>query len=96
MKTFGPLYVGKLKYYHRNFLPIVEVGTTRETDMPYRHGRCLVFRVPFTKPGFYAGILFKDVDHPEWLTDDEIDEILVKALKSRVVDHNKGLNVPQN
>lgn len=83
MKTFGPLYVGKLEYYHRKFLPIVELGKTQETDFPYRFGHCLVFRMPFTKPGFYIGILFKTVNDPHSLTDEDIDLLLFKALKGR-------------
>jgi hypothetical protein len=83
MKTFGPLYVGKLNYYHRKPLPIVEVGKTQETDMPYRVGHCLVFRVPFTIPGYYVGLLFKTVKDPEWLTDEEVDEIISKAMRAR-------------
>jgi len=83
MKTFGPLYVGKLNYYHRKPLPIVEVGKTQETDMPYRVGHCLVFRVPFTIPGYYIGLLFKTVKDPEWLTDEEVDEIISKAMRAR-------------
>lgn len=83
MKTFGPIYVGKLEYYHNKFLPIVELGTTRETDMPYRAGKCLVFRIPFTKPGFYAGILYKDIENPQWLSEEEIDNIISNAMKVR-------------
>jgi len=83
MKTFGPLYVGKLNYYHRKPLPIVEVGKTQETDMPYRVGHCLVFRAPFTIPGYYIGLLFKTVKDPEWLTDEEVDEIISKAMRAR-------------
>jgi hypothetical protein len=83
MKTFGPLYVGKLKYYHKKFLPIIETGKTQETDMPYRYGHCLVFRCPFTIPGFYAGILFKTVKNPHLLTDEDIDLIIAKAMVGR-------------
>ena len=83
MKSKGPLYVGALNYYHRHFLPIVEVGTTQETEMPFRRGKCLVFRFPFTKRGYYAGILFKSVDNPYDLTDEEIDLMMEKALKAR-------------
>lgn len=83
MKTFGPLYVGKLEYYHRKFLPIVEVGNTQETSIPYRVGHCLVFRVPFTKPGFYAGILFKEVSDARNYSDEEIDAIIARAMKGR-------------
>jgi hypothetical protein len=83
MKTLGPLYVGKLNYYHKKLLPIVEVGTTQETDMPFRVGHCLVFRVPFTIPGYYIGVLFKTVKDPNLLTDDDVDEIIEKAMRGR-------------
>lgn len=83
MKAFGPLYVGKLNYWHKKFLPIVEVGTTQETDIPFRMGRCLVFRFPFTTPGFYIGILFKTVNDPHLLTDEDIDLLMMKAMKGR-------------
>jgi hypothetical protein len=83
MKTFGPLYVGKLKYYHKKALPIIEVGSTQETELPYRVGKCLVFRVPFTLPGYYIGLLHKTVDDPHLLTDEDVDLIMAKALKGR-------------
>jgi hypothetical protein len=82
LKLFGPLYVGKLKYWHKKMLPIVEVGTTQESEMPYRKGKCLVFRVPFTYPGYYLGAWVHD---PKLNPDDDesIDQILKKALKGR-------------
>ena len=83
MRTFGPLYVGKLNYYHRRLLPIVEVGKTQETDLPFRVGHCLVFRVPFTKPGYYAGVLFKTVKDPHLLTDEDIDLLMMNAMRGR-------------
>jgi len=83
MKTFGPLYVGTLQYWHRKALPIVEVGATQETEAPFRKGRCLVFRFPFTHPGYYAGVLYKGVEDSHFLTDDEIDDIMVKAMRGR-------------
>lgn len=83
MKTFGPLYTGTLKYWHKNLLPIVEIGKTQETEMPYRRGRCLVFRAPFTHKAVYVGILFKSVSNPEYLTDEDIDLIVAKAMRGR-------------
>jgi hypothetical protein len=83
VKTFGSLYVGKLEYYHNKFLPILEIGSTQEIELPYRHGKCLVFRVPFTKPGYYFGILFKTVANPHLLTDEDIDLLMVKAMRGR-------------
>jgi hypothetical protein len=82
MKTFGLLYVGSLQYWHRKFFPMIEIGTTQETEMPYRKGKCLVFRFPFTHPGFFVGVW---VYRPEvnWDDDDKIDALLSEAMKSR-------------
>jgi hypothetical protein len=83
LKSYGPLYGGKLRYWHKKALPIVEVGTTQETEMPYRKGKCLVFRLPFTHPGFFIGVW---VHHPDvsWDDDDKIDTLLSEAMRSRV------------
>ena len=82
MKTFGPLYVGTLEYYHKRFLPILEIGSTQETEGRYRKGKCLVFRVPFRKPGYYFGIFYKNLftGYPD---EDEIDQMLFEAMRSR-------------
>jgi hypothetical protein len=92
MRTLGPLYVGTLQYYHRNLLPIVEVGHTQETEIPFRFGKCLVFRVPFTKPGYYIGLFFKTVKDPHLLTDEDVDLIMMKAMRGRTAwTPNDGL-----
>lgn len=83
MISLGMIYAGRLEYYHNKFLPIVEIGTTQETELPFRSGRCLVFRFPFTKPGFYIGLWFKTVKDPHLLTDEDIDLILQKAVRGR-------------
>lgn len=82
MKTFGPLYVGTLQYYHRDILPVVEKGWTQETEIPFRTGTCMVLRFPKTYPGFYLGIWHKNSGLEEY---DELsaDERLAKALKIR-------------
>lgn len=82
MKTLGPLYVGKLRYWHKKALPIFEVGTTRETEHPYRKGKCLVARVPFTEPGYYLGVFYSNpkVDYDD---DEQIDQILTQAMRGR-------------
>jgi hypothetical protein len=82
MKTYGPLYVGTLQYWHRKILPIVEIGTTQETEMPFKQGKCLVFRLPFTHPGFYIGLWVNRPDI-DWDDDDKIDKLLSEAMKSR-------------
>lgn len=83
MITLGPLYGGTLRYWHNKFLPIIEKGSTQETELPFRVGHCLVFRVPFTTKGFYAGILFKTVEDPYMLSDEDIDLLMMKAMKGR-------------
>ena len=83
MKTYGPLYGGQLKYWHRKPLPIVEVGTTNETEHPFREGKCLVFRAPFTHTALYVGLF---THNPNIQPDDDeaIDELLMKAMRARV------------
>lgn len=82
MKTLGPLYGGKLRYWHKKALPVLEIGTTQETEYPFRKGKCLVARVPFTEPGYYLGIFYQN---PKIDQDDDIaiDEILQTAMKGR-------------
>jgi hypothetical protein len=82
MKSKGPFYVGKLRYWHRKALPITEVGSTQETEYPYRIGKCLVFRAPFTESGYYLGVFYKRPDiHPD--DDEAIDALLSGAMKGR-------------
>lgn len=82
MKTLGPLYVGKLRYWHKKAFPIFEVGTTQETEHPYRKGKCLVARVPFTEPGYYLGVFYHNpkIDYDD---DVEIDQLLTLAMRGR-------------
>jgi hypothetical protein len=68
MISIGPLYVQVIKYPHRKPLPIVEIGWTYEIDEPYRRGRCLVFRLPFTRPGLALGIWGQELEETEALT----------------------------
>lgn len=82
MKTLGPLYVGKLRYWHRKALPVLEVGATQETEHPYRKGKCLVFRLPFTETGRYLGLFYKNPKiHPD--DDYTIDALLFEAMVGR-------------
>lgn len=77
MANIGPIYVEKIKYPHRKFLPIVEKGWTHEIEEPYRKGTCLVFRAPFTRTGFVCG---------KWkLYQDEVDA-LTGAIWARELD----------
>jgi hypothetical protein len=82
MKSYGPLYVGTLQYYHKDILPIVEKGWTQESELPFRKGSCLVFRFPKTYPGFYIGFWHKGSKMKEY---DEAgaEDRLSKALGIR-------------
>lgn len=82
MKSFGPLYGGSLRYWHKKFLPIIEIGTTQETDSPYRVGKCLVFRAPYTTKSIYCGFFYKSLNiNPD--DEDSIDSVMFNALKAR-------------
>ena len=81
MKSRGSFYAGKLEYYHRQLLPIIEKGWTQETEPPYRKGSCLVLRIPFTHPGYYFGI-WKKSTVDVW-DDSSIDDALFDAMVAR-------------
>jgi hypothetical protein len=74
VKTFGPLYVDTLKYPSTfKFFPIIDKGWTNETEEPYRKGKCLVFRLPYTITGLIVGIWGKPTNLNE-------EEALMAAL----------------
>ena len=80
MKSIGPLYADIIQYYHRRALPIAEKGWTQETNYPYRKSKiCLVFRAPFTHPGFVLGVWNKAAD----VYEDEADAMLADAIGLR-------------
>lgn len=82
MQTFGPLYVGKLRYWHKKLLPVLEIGTTQETEYPFRKGKCLVIRVPFTNPGYYLGVFYHN-PKIAWDDDEAIDKLYTDAMRGR-------------
>jgi hypothetical protein len=77
MNLIGPLYGQVIKYPHRNALPVFEKGWSHEIEEPYRRGSCLVFRVPFTKPGFVIG---------KWGEAQTEDDALTAAIWGRELD----------
>lgn len=79
METFGPLYAGSIKYYKGKGLPIFEIGTTQESEHPYRKGKCFIYRNPGSATGRYLGLWVKN---PRLNPDDyeSIDAILLGAL----------------
>ena len=81
MKSIGPLYADVIQYYHRTALPVIEQGWTQETEFPYRKSKlCLVFRAPFTHPGFVLGIWGKSDRH---ILEEDAEELLAAAIGLR-------------
>lgn len=78
MKSIGPLYVDKVSYNIVGKKPLSEIGWSFEIEEPFRKGKCLVIRIPFTTLGLALGVWGKPVDNP--------DEALQKALMSRVLE----------
>lgn len=51
----GRLFAHAMLYPTKLF-PLVEPGTTRETEHPYRTGRSLVLRLPFSRRAVAIGV----------------------------------------
>ena len=66
--NIGKSYVVKIRYPHRNPLPIFEKGWTHEIDEPFRRGTCVVFRLPFTRTGIAIGVWGATQDETTALT----------------------------
>ena len=81
MKTLGPLYADTVNYGDRGFFPVIEKGWTSEIEPPFRKGKCLVFRFPFTRPGLAIGIFGKS----------RLEEVeaLLSAIEGRVIPLSK-------
>jgi hypothetical protein len=53
----GRFYTSSMNYLHRKAAPLlVERGWTNEIERPYRRGKCLVLRIPFTLKGLVFGL----------------------------------------
>lgn len=52
----GRLYLTHMRYLTRKGMPLAERGWSTEVEDPFRRGRCLVLRVPFTKFGIVLGL----------------------------------------
>lgn len=72
----GRAYLTHMRYLHRKRLDFFEVGTTHEIEHPYRKGRCLVFRIPFTKFGIVLGL---------WGRPGDEDSRLAEAIGCRLL-----------
>lgn len=77
MLNIGSLYGQVIKYPHRKPLPILEKGWSNEIEEPFRRGSCLVFRIPFTRPGFVLG---------KWGEEQDEDVALTAAIWGKNLD----------
>ena len=84
MKSIGPLYADVIQYYHRKALPILEKGWTQESEFPYRKSKfCLVFRIPFTHPGFVLGVWDKA---DRYMLEEDAEDLLAAAIGLRSME----------
>lgn len=51
----GPFYAQKL-YWHADGAPLLHLDTTHEIEPPYRTGKCLVVRMPFSRTAHVVGV----------------------------------------
>lgn len=75
----GPFYAQKL-YWHWHKPPLLHVDRTVETDAPYRLGKCLVIRAPFTKAALAVGAWVGKSRHEE--------DALLTSMGARVTKDN--------
>jgi hypothetical protein len=70
-------------YWHSEDPPLIHRTTTQEIEPPYRNGRCLVLRVPFTKVAIVLGA---------WGSTMRESEALLSAVGGRVTKDN-GIDI---
>ena len=75
----GPFaYVQRL-YWTLENPPLWHLDVTNEIEYPFRRGRCLVLRVPFTKRAFAVGL---------WGERQAEQEALLAAMGGRITRNN--------
>lgn len=65
----GRLYATHMRYLTRKGMPLLERGWSNEIEHPFRRGRCLVLRIPFTKFGIVMGLWGRPGDEDTRLQD---------------------------
>lgn len=74
----GPLFAQRL-YYHSEHPPLAAFTQSQEIEPPFRAGRCLVLRLPFSKSAVAVGV---------WLRAKTESSALMDAMGARVVRDN--------
>lgn len=75
----GRLFAQRL-YYHSDNPPVFTVTRSQEIESPFRAGRCIVVRLPFTKSAVALGV---------WLATKPERTALLDAMSGRVVQDNE-------
>lgn len=74
----GAAFVQRL-YYHSDNPPLLALTGSQEIEPPYRSGRCLVVRLPFSTRAVAVGL---------WLRQRSEKDALLNAMSGRVVQDN--------
>jgi hypothetical protein len=69
-------YAHTMQYPTKDF-PLIEEGTTHEIEEPYRYGRCLVTRLPWTRTALVVG---------KWVSVQDERSNLEEAIGYRRID----------
>jgi hypothetical protein len=72
-KEIGRLFTHRFTYPPGKHFPLIDLGSSQEIEYPFRSGRSLVVRIPFTRESVVLGIWGEPEDDP--------DTALQKALR---------------
>lgn len=74
----GPtLYAHRMEYPTKNF-PVFDRGDTQEIDWPFRTGKAIVTRIPFTRRAIVVG---------RWIGKRSEEDALTSAIHARSIDY---------
>lgn len=76
----GPHFYAQKLWWHTENPPLAYVTHTTETEPPYRLGKCVVLRLPFTKRALALGAWVGEAEHEE--------DALLRSMDARVTRSN--------
>lgn len=71
------IYAHLMEYPTKKF-PVIDVGDTQEIDWPFRTGKAIVTRIPFTRRAVVIG---------RWIGSSTEHAALTSAIKARSIDY---------
>lgn len=75
----GPHAYFQRLWWQTEHPPLVHFDVTNEIEAPYRHGKCVVLRVPFRKTALVFGV---------WTKKQREQDALLSAIGGRVTKDN--------